>query len=417
MNFRQINTNNSGGALYIPVRRDNGETARALDKDGVYRAMMIKPEIHALIQRPLNASLHDNPKKAIEIWKAAKEKGHAKLSDLPYDAKQERQVVGLNHNFNIQAANTIQPYDTDWQVLDRTIHQVDRSTDDNERMFVESLGLVQNDLQWSDWQIKQILRQQLQKRNNGKYAFTDLVPQAEKDPFGRIRYGEKTTEIPINYNTMITGTRAGSMVTDQTTASDAAISTRLQRNHDLLRGAGGASLTAPGTYWKGLLNHDQTVTFDNTLGGLYPGGVTLDNATDVERVMKFVKRQFVDSNKYGNFAAMLGFDIVVELATTIDDDKTDAMTLKTVMSNIGRDLNGAEFTTGVSHKIPTNAALFIVTNPTSLRIRSGGGLSVFELQSNGLGRESFVYSIDTLVAPGDGVTGNISIIYITDLLP
>lgn len=418
MNFRQINTNGSGGSLHIPLRREDGTIARGLDKSGVYRAFMVKPEVFGLLKRPLTATLADNQKEAARILEAAMEAGHAKFSDMPYDVKQEQAVLGVPHGLNLKAANTIQPYDTDWQTLDSVIRGIDRSTDDNEYMFLESLGLVENSLQWSDWQIKNIIRQQLEKRSNGRYAFTDMMPMAEKDPFGKVRFGEAVTEIPINWNTMVTATRAGSMAADAITAEDAAISTQLQRNYDLLFGAGGISLASPGTYWKGLLNNTQTATFDNTLGGLYaPPGKYMNNVDDIQDILNFVKSEFVASAKYGNFAAMFGFDISLVISNTIDDNKSDGVTLATTMANKARDLNDAEFRWGVSHKIPTDSAVFMVTNPRNLQIKSGGPLNLFELQSNGLGRESFIYSMDTIVAPGDGVTGHISIIYITGLLP
>jgi len=168
-----------------------------------------------------------------------------------------------------------------------------------------------------------------------------------------------------------------------------------------------------------LLNSDQTVTLDNTLGGLYaPPGVYFNNATDIERVLKFVKSQFEDWQKYGNFAALVGRDIKHELATTISDNKTDSFTLARVMENIAQTLNdGQEFMWDTSYKIPVDSIAFFITNPMYTKFKSGGGLTVIELAGNALASNGFVYSIETFETPGNGVDTDKTIIFITGLLP
>jgi hypothetical protein len=428
MNFRNINTTEGRGSLHVPARNSKGELGYIADKNGVLRALMVMPEVYSVLKRPLTASLDDSPKKSLALAKQMLESGVAQLSALPYDEKQEERIVGNNKfNFNpsphlLKAANSVQPYETDWQTIDRRIREEDSRTEDNEYNFFQSIGLIENSLMWNDWQIKNIIAQPMEKRNNKRYAFNDMVPQAQKHPFDDTRYGEKTTQVPVNYNTMIQGSRVGSSAIDMMTASRAARSTQLQRNFDLLFGNGGIDLANPGTYWKGILNHSQTETFTNTLGGLYPGGKFFNNATDIEDVIKFVRRHFVANGKYGEFAALFGFDISVELATTIADNKTDSFTLGQVLRNITAELSEGGTQTpmrwGVSHKLAGDEAVFFINTPDYLQIKSGGSLNAFQLQGNNqLGTETFVYSMETLVAVGDGIDGNITIIRITGLLP
>ena len=395
--------------ITIPVRNNDGKIVYMKDADRIERVAMIEPEMLRELGRPLKGSLADKDTEALAIFNQALKNGRAKLSQIPRDGQQRRKL---------KAASSANPYETDWQTLDTMIRTTDNQEEENEMLFLRSLGLVTDDLTWGDWEIKNIIREPMKMRKNDRWAYGELNPETLNDPFST-RFGTDSTIIDVNFNTFITGARPSTQATDDINAGDAARSTLLQQNYNVLYGGNGISLADPGKYWAGLLNSPQQVSFDNTLDGAYaPPGVYFNSSSGIEAVLKFVRKQFRLSKKYGNFAAIFGDDIPYELATTIGDNKTDSVTLSTVMENLARTLNkGQELRWTSSLKIPADPALFFVTDPMYNKFRTAGGLNVFELNGNNLGRTGFVNTIEVFIAPGNGVDGDISIIYITGLLP
>jgi hypothetical protein len=395
------------GSLLVPIYAHDGQVARKKDADGIWRVPMIEPNILASLNIPLKASLG---KEGSKIFNKHKELGHAQLSNTPYDMRQANRIT---------AANAVQPYESDWRMIDETIRRVSRRTDNLELNFFSSLGLVDTSLSWNDFEIENIVAQPLKPRSNGRYAFTSLVPSTILEPFEQ-RFGNGKTSLPITHNSYITGSRPAGPVTDNMNASDAGVSTILQMNYDSLYGSGNIDLSNPITYWAGLLNSPQQETFDNTLNG--GPARFFNNPTDIEDVLTFVDERFELHKHYEGFAMLVGTDIKRAIARTIGDNKTDKMTLSMLMENFAQTLNQGPdrepnpLRWAVSHKIPKNSIAFFVTDPLAIQYKTAGGLNVFELFSNGLATNSFIWGMQALITPGNGIDTAKSIIYITDLL-
>lgn len=397
-------------SVVMPIRASDGGLLRK-KVGGNWQVAMIQPEVFNTLGVAVGTPLNCGKSEAMKIFEKYHEKGMGTFSKLiPYEVESKR----------LLAANAQNP-DESWLMMDRNIRELDKRTENNEMQLMRQLGLVTDDLGWSVLEYEGQVRTPIKKMANDLFALTQFNPNAIQD-VTKARFGNFKIPIPVTYRPWTTGTRAITAAGDRYNSMDAAEGVLLQTNFNLLGGTNtkgelnGGITAFGGDYWKGLINNDFTQTFDNTLDGTVPGGTNFTTTGGIEAILNFVKREFVAARKFGNFGMMAGENAQYTLSDTIDDTKTDKVTLATVMAEKAKVLNGGQdFVWGISYKMPANDAMFILRDTKFINLKTSGGMTILELDSNPLGNNGIVYVLTVLVTNTDGSLGSVSVIYISGI--
>ena len=370
-------------SLSVPLRANNGDIARR-KVDGSWRACMVQPEEFKEFGVSVTEPLSTRPQLNKERFDTLLGQGKAKFSQMPYEDY--------------------------WKLFDPIIREVDTRTINMEYELLASLGLRRNILTWEKTEFEVILQNNPDELRNGKWANVDMTGLNYAD-YLRITFGTDIIKIPITYLGANVGSRDTSPELDRKTIMKTNDFILKQRNWNLLKGGGGTA-TFNGRFYQGLLNNDQTLEVDNTLNGDYITGVLFNNVPDVETIFKWVRQAFWDSEKYGDYALMLGSELALEMGTNIADNTTAMFTLEEfVMKQPGVSDWRQSF------KIGPQDMLCILNDNNHVDILSSSDTPVmFELNTTALASNVFMYTMEAVSVPGDGVVGHYTIIWIKDLL-
>jgi hypothetical protein len=371
-------------SLLVPYLSVDGQIARQF-VDGKWMACMAQPEDLPRVGQPYSQNAAKNAAKFKELQK----QGKATFSQMPFEDY--------------------------WKIFDDDIRSVARDTINLEYELLQRFGLVRNRLTWEKSEIEVIVKEPqagLDDDNpNGElFAFVDM-DGLNNEKLERVNFGTNNVKVPITYKTAAIGSRNTSAETARWTIIDTNDDLVEQRNWNLLKGGGGTS-TKNGRFYQGLLNNDQTLEVDNTLNGLFPAGVKFNNVADVQRIFNFVRQTFWDSRKYGGYYVMLGTSLDLELTNAVSENITNMVTLEDFVRKQRGVLDLA-----TSFKIGKEDLVCVLADNRFVDISSSGDTPIiFELNSNMLARNIYMYTMEVVNLPGDGATGHYTVIWIKNLL-